>query len=252
MFFYPFGPPLWQRDGRGDDLGRAFFRALAALDASVIVDAGQVVLHGDGPVLALAGAEHAAKTACRADLLHLGAFVPVGALHSHPVFRRQQGDQPLGAGLDAQATAHTAASVDHGYAVADSNGMLRAELDTGPQAHAAVVTVRERQTRPHRAGAVGNADIVALVFGDLAGALALDKGDLPLDFPGLSTHDGADLCGNGTSAHGAAVDRRLALGNGGRHRVAACKTAGAAVVARKGFPDGSLPLAKIYFNKKFK
>ena len=206
---------------------------------------GQVVLHGDRSALALAGAEHTADAACGADLLHLGAFIPVGALDGDPVGLRDQLDQPLRAGLGTDAAAHAALPVDHGHAVLDGDGLLRAGLDAGPQAHAAVVAVGQSQTGPNGARAVGNADIVALVFGDLAGALAADESDFPLDRLGLGPYDGGDPGGHGRAADRATVHRRLAPGDGSSHRVAARKAAGAAVIARQGLADGGLPLVRL-------
>ena len=196
----------------------------------------------DGVGRALAHAEHAADTAGRADLAHRRTLVLVAALHGDPLALGDELDEALGAGLGAQAAADALEAVDDRHAVDDLDGVFRADAHAGAQAQAAVVAVRGADAVERCIPAVLDADVVALILGDLAAALAADEGHLALDRLGVGAHDGADPLGHRRAAHGAAVDRGLALDDGGGHGVAAGKAAGAAVVAGQDLADRSLAL----------
>ena len=100
--------------------------------------------------------------------------------------------------------------------------------------------------RRHRSPGQGS---LALVVGHVAAALASHEGHLALGRLGALAHDLADLLGHRRAANGAAVDRRFALDDGRRHRVAAGEAAGAAVVAGQSLAHGALPL--IHFHLEF-
>ena len=88
-----------------DDMARADVGAVAALDALVVVDDGEVVDDLDGVGRALALALHAADAAVIAYLHDSGALVLIRAGGHDSLALGQELDDALGAGIRAGAAA---------------------------------------------------------------------------------------------------------------------------------------------------
>ena len=112
-----------------DGLGGALLHALAAADALLRVNPGEVVFQRNGPLLALLHADAAADTTGGADLLDQSALVLVGAADGNLGGAVVHSDDALGAGLGAQAAAHAHTGIDHGNAIPDGDGTLGTHAD---------------------------------------------------------------------------------------------------------------------------
>ena len=87
----------------------------------------KAVLDVDCIELALACAEYAADTACRADLLDLRAPVLVGALDRDEMSCRDKLYETSGTCLCAKSASHTFRAVDGCNPVLDGDGILRTD-----------------------------------------------------------------------------------------------------------------------------
>ena len=109
-----------------DSFGGAYCGAEAAIDASVVIDAGKVVLYCNGLNWAFAGADAAtdAGTGGAADSFGIRTFFLGGTFDIYVAIDGNQHDELAGAGFYTRTATGTFVEVDHPHAIlVDGDGI---------------------------------------------------------------------------------------------------------------------------------
>ena len=168
-----------------------------------------------------------------ADFFHRWTLILVSTLNKYMLAFRNKLDQAARACFYAQSASNASGAVYRSHAVINIDCFLRTDCRAASESKASIITICHRNAGQCSSPAILFTDILTLIMSHITGALASDKGYLPVHLSGGNAHDPADLLRNRTPAHRASVYRGFPSHDGSAQCVASGITTGAAIVSGK-------------------